>query len=79
MDCFKWGHAFYSVNDELLRKYEKCSNSTEVVAEQNKYLEAMDSKDDGNYRGKLSGTRENLYCDLLVAFGTRLGHVSILT
>ena len=53
MNCFKWGHAFYSVNDELLQKYEKCTTSTEVVAVQNKYLENLDSKDSQDSRGML--------------------------
>ena len=53
MNCFKWGHAFYSVNDELLQKYEKCTTSTEVVAVQNKYLENLDSKDSKDSRGML--------------------------
>ncbi|XP_067935324.1 18S rRNA aminocarboxypropyltransferase-like [Watersipora subatra] len=44
MNCFKWGHAFYSVNEELLALYSSCSNSSQVVEAQNKYLADLDSK-----------------------------------
>lgn len=58
MNCFKWGHAFYSVNNELLGKYEKCSTSTDVVAAQNDYLEILEKeKANKDTRGK------RLLCD----------------
>lgn len=52
MNCFKWGHAFYSVNDHLISKYVKCSNSTEVVDVQNKYLTDNEKKSKKNERGQ---------------------------
>lgn len=39
MGKFKWGHSFLSLNEELLEAYAACSNSVEVVAVQDKYLE----------------------------------------
>ncbi|ESW31728.1 hypothetical protein PHAVU_002G262800 [Phaseolus vulgaris] len=35
---FKWGHAFMSLNGELLRIYSKCQNSAEIVCAQNAWL-----------------------------------------
>ena len=52
MNCFKWGHAFYSVNDDLLKAYSLCTNSTEVVEVQNKYLSDLDTKDTSGDRGE---------------------------
>ncbi|XP_062583431.1 18S rRNA aminocarboxypropyltransferase-like [Saccostrea cucullata] len=41
---FKWGHTFYEVNQELLEKYAKCKDSTEVVAAQKEYLEQLEEE-----------------------------------
>ncbi|GAB5587117.1 ribosome bioproteinsis protein tsr3 [Umbelopsis nana] len=38
---FKWGHAFKKVNGQLLAKYAKCEDSTEVVKVQNEWLEQI--------------------------------------
>ncbi|CAO3678936.1 unnamed protein product [Umbelopsis vinacea] len=38
---FKWGHAFKKVNGQLLSKYAKCQDSTEVVKVQNEWLEQI--------------------------------------
>ncbi|CAJ1938027.1 unnamed protein product [Sphenostylis stenocarpa] len=35
---FKWGHAFMSLNGELLRAYSKCQNSAEIISVQNAWL-----------------------------------------
>ncbi|XP_047322486.1 18S rRNA aminocarboxypropyltransferase isoform X2 [Impatiens glandulifera] len=35
---FKWGHAFLSLNRELLKEYSKCENSSEIIAVQNSWL-----------------------------------------
>ncbi|KAL2343019.1 hypothetical protein Fmac_004304 [Flemingia macrophylla] len=35
---FKWGHAFMSLNGELLRAYSKCQNSYEIISVQNAWL-----------------------------------------
>ena len=37
---FRWGHTFLELNDEPLRRYADCADSTEVVAVQAEYLEA---------------------------------------
>ncbi|KAL5555932.1 hypothetical protein UlMin_038168 [Ulmus minor] len=35
---FKWGHAFLSLNKELLKAYSECENSAEIIAVQNSWL-----------------------------------------
>eukprot|EP00238_Polyblepharides_amylifera_P013809 CAMPEP_0196598120 /NCGR_PEP_ID=MMETSP1081-20130531/94137_1 /TAXON_ID=36882 /ORGANISM="Pyramimonas amylifera, Strain CCMP720" /LENGTH=315 /DNA_ID=CAMNT_0041923767 /DNA_START=81 /DNA_END=1028 /DNA_ORIENTATION=+ len=38
MSRFKWGHAFFSVNQELLDQYAACSTAVEVIAKQDAWL-----------------------------------------
>ncbi|KAE9449937.1 hypothetical protein C3L33_18150, partial [Rhododendron williamsianum] len=35
---FKWGHAFLSLNRELLKAYSKCENSADIISVQNAWL-----------------------------------------
>ncbi|WCJ31823.1 16S rRNA aminocarboxypropyltransferase [Euphorbia peplus] len=35
---FKWGHAFLSLNRELLKAYSECQNSSEIISVQNDWL-----------------------------------------
>ncbi|XP_043698045.1 18S rRNA aminocarboxypropyltransferase isoform X2 [Telopea speciosissima] len=35
---FKWGHAFLSLNRQLLKAYSECANSTDVISVQNAWL-----------------------------------------
>ncbi|CAK7334513.1 unnamed protein product [Dovyalis caffra] len=35
---FKWGHAFLSLNRELLKAYSECANSAEIISVQNAWL-----------------------------------------
>lgn len=35
---FSWGEAFIEINKELIDRYAACSDSSEVVEVQNKYL-----------------------------------------
>ena len=35
---FRWGHTFIELNDEPLRRYADCADSTDVVAVQDDYL-----------------------------------------
>uniref|UniRef100_A0A9I9DFB1 18S rRNA aminocarboxypropyltransferase n=1 Tax=Cucumis melo TaxID=3656 RepID=A0A9I9DFB1_CUCME len=35
---FKWGHAFLSVNRELLKQYSACENSADIISVQNAWL-----------------------------------------
>nr|XP_043631914.1 18S rRNA aminocarboxypropyltransferase [Erigeron canadensis] len=41
---FKWGHAFLSLNRELLKAYSKCENSVQIIAVQNSWLSEQSSK-----------------------------------
>ena len=36
---FRWGHTFLELNEEPLRRYAACSDSSEVLAVQDDYLE----------------------------------------
>ncbi|PSQ18911.1 hypothetical protein BRD00_04000 [Halobacteriales archaeon QS_8_69_26] len=38
LDRFKWGETFLELNDEPLRRYADCADSSEVVAVQAEYL-----------------------------------------
>jgi pre-rRNA-processing protein TSR3 len=35
---FKWGHAFLSLNRELLKAYSECENSAAIISAQNSWL-----------------------------------------
>lgn len=37
---FRWGETFLELNDEPLRRYANCTDSTEVVAVQSEYLDS---------------------------------------
>lgn len=39
---FRWGHTFLELNEEPLRRYADCADSTEVVAVQSEYLGETD-------------------------------------
>ncbi|WP_332897714.1 DUF367 family protein [Haladaptatus sp. CMSO5] len=36
---FRWGHTFLELNEEPLRRYAECADSTEIVAVQQEYLD----------------------------------------
>ncbi|WP_336360601.1 DUF367 family protein [Haladaptatus sp. ZSTT2] len=36
---FRWGHTFLELNEEPLRRYAECADSTEIVAVQDEYLD----------------------------------------
>ncbi|GAB2272002.1 hypothetical protein Dimus_006828 [Dionaea muscipula] len=38
LDKFKWGHAFLSLNRELLKAYSECKGSADILAVQNAWL-----------------------------------------
>ncbi|ORY61144.1 DUF367-domain-containing protein, partial [Neocallimastix californiae] len=44
MSKFTWGHAFYELNHGLLKHYNKCKNSDEVLAFQKQYLEKLEEQ-----------------------------------
>lgn len=41
---FSWGHSFLELNDELLKRYQGCKSSQEVLDVQQKYLEESREK-----------------------------------
>jgi len=41
---FKWGHAFFQLNSEMLSAYEKAKNSTEIVEMQMRFLAALEKR-----------------------------------
>lgn len=51
---FKWGHTFYEVNRELLEKYAKCKDSTEVVATQKEHLEQLELEHNRPKEGRIT-------------------------
>ena len=44
---FNWGHTFLELNEEPLRRYSECADSTEVVEVQEDYLAAEDGASGG--------------------------------
>jgi pre-rRNA-processing protein TSR3 len=42
LEKFTWGHTFLELNDEPLRRYADCADSTAVVAVQQEYLDRGD-------------------------------------
>ncbi|OVA03320.1 protein of unknown function DUF367 [Macleaya cordata] len=38
LDKFKWGHAFLSLNREILKAYSQCNNSSDIISVQNDWL-----------------------------------------
>lgn len=43
---FRWGHTFLELNEEPLRRYAACVDSTEVIAVQSEYLDRGESAED---------------------------------
>lgn len=43
---FKWGHAFLSLNRELLKLYSECKNCAEIISVQNDWLSQQSSQVD---------------------------------
>lgn len=41
---FKWGDAFWDLNEELLSLYMKCKSSSEIVEAQNEWLKSIESE-----------------------------------
>ncbi|KAK9805462.1 hypothetical protein WJX73_010157 [Symbiochloris irregularis] len=41
MSCFKWGHSFVSLNEELLQRYAACNTGQEIVSVQMDFLEHL--------------------------------------
>lgn len=43
---FKWGHAFLSLNKELLKAYSECKDSAEIISVQNSWLSQQQKPED---------------------------------
>lgn len=59
---FKWGHAFLSLNRELLKAYSKCKNGADMIVVQNEWLSQQTSQkpDDFSQRkGDLSESKND--------------------
>ncbi|KAJ3145728.1 ribosome biogenesis protein tsr3 [Geranomyces michiganensis] len=52
---FKWGHAFWDINESLFKRYQRCTSSTEVVATQNAYIAQIDAEYHAQRDAKLAG------------------------
>lgn len=50
MNQFKWGHAFFEMNGELLERYAKCASSEEMVAIQEETLANLRAADEEDER-----------------------------
>ncbi|CAH9072339.1 unnamed protein product [Cuscuta europaea] len=44
LNKFKWGHAFLSLNRELLKAYSECKTSSEIILTQNEWLSRQTSQ-----------------------------------
>lgn len=42
LDKFTWGHAFWELNEELLVRYSKCSDSAGIIECQNQWLHELE-------------------------------------
>ncbi|KAH6803860.1 RNase L inhibitor protein-like protein [Perilla frutescens var. frutescens] len=45
---FKWGHAFLSLNRELLKAYSECKNGADMIVVQNEWLSQQNSRPSDN-------------------------------
>ncbi|KAJ3034278.1 ribosome biogenesis protein tsr3 [Rhizophlyctis rosea] len=48
---FKWGHAFFEINETLLDLYAQCTDSADVVRAQNEYLESAEREWQNKHHG----------------------------
>ncbi|VFQ96028.1 unnamed protein product [Cuscuta campestris] len=44
LNKFKWGHAFLSLNRELLKAYSECKTSADIISTQNEWLSRESSR-----------------------------------
>ncbi|KAG8373332.1 hypothetical protein BUALT_Bualt11G0013200 [Buddleja alternifolia] len=59
---FKWGHAFLSLNRELLKAYSKCKNGADMISVQNEWLSQQKSRtsdDPTNVKGEHSESNKD--------------------
>ncbi|TYT62276.1 DUF367 family protein [Natrialba swarupiae] len=56
LEPFRWGETFLTLNEEPLRRYRDCADSTDIVAVQDDYLaDDGDDHDEGDERSDHSG------------------------
>jgi pre-rRNA-processing protein TSR3 len=55
MSRFKWGHAFVSLNEELLDRYAACSTAAEVIQAQNDHLQSMREESEAHHALRRQG------------------------
>lgn len=61
---FKWGHSFFSLNEELLEAYSECQNAVEIIEAQNRYLKSLADHDrEHAARSSASQSNGNSYLD----------------
>ncbi|OWA51951.1 Ribosome biogenesis protein TSR3-like protein [Hypsibius exemplaris] len=44
LNKFKWGHSFKDLNRDILKKYQACSTSAQVIAAQNEHMQKLDDE-----------------------------------
>ncbi|CAN6466011.1 unnamed protein product [Victoria cruziana] len=84
---FKWGHAFLSLNRELLKAYSNCTNGTEIISVQNSWLSSfsqvpgpLEKPDDDKYSSGDGGIEkhESESDDGLPPLEKNLNHLSLV-
>lgn len=46
LSIFKWGEAFFEVNEQFFEAYSKCSNSAEIVEAQQSFMQRDEEEED---------------------------------
>lgn len=81
---FKWGHAFLSLNKELLKAYSQCQTSAEIISTQNEWLSAQTSPIPQTLKAEDSGSHSegenssNDSDDGLPPLEKNMNHVSLV-
>jgi pre-rRNA-processing protein TSR3 len=60
---FKWGHSFFSLNQELLDRYAACANGAAVIAEQEAWLHESQAPVHDHSRDMPPSESESEYTD----------------
>ncbi|XP_043718534.1 18S rRNA aminocarboxypropyltransferase-like isoform X2 [Telopea speciosissima] len=89
LDKFKWGHAFLSLNRQLLKAYSECATSADIISVQNSWLSQsprvpqppFEADGSGAVKdsGQISGDAESDYdsVDGLPALEENLNHLHL--
>ncbi|GAU89926.1 hypothetical protein RvY_02418 [Ramazzottius varieornatus] len=51
LNKFKWGHSFKELNLEILRKYQACATSADIIETQNEYMKKLDEEGEARTKG----------------------------